>query len=139
MQAIRSSLRARAAVASARSFSTSPAHSIARIIVTGRLAAEPEIQATSTGQDVIKYVVGTSYGPKDNRQTSWFRVASFQPEGASRDHLLSLQKGTLVYVEGDASMRVYEDAEGKKQSSLNIVQRTLEVLKRPNTGSEGTQ
>jgi single-stranded DNA-binding protein len=30
---------------------------------------------------------------------------------------------TLVYVEGDASMRVYEDAEGKKQSSLNIVQR----------------
>lgn len=30
---------------------------------------------------------------------------------------------TLVYVEGDASMRVYEDAEGKKTSSLNIVQR----------------
>ena len=72
---------------------------------------------------------------------------------------------TLVYVEGDASVRVYEDAEGKKQSSLNIVQRsskppmidflvaktqlnfaytgTLEVLKRPQTGnetgSEGTQ
>lgn len=93
MQAVRSSLRARAAVASARSFSTSPSHSIARIIVTGRLAAEPEIQATSTGQDVVKYVVGTSYGPKDNRQTSWFRIASFQPEGPSRDHLLSLQKG----------------------------------------------
>ncbi|KAF3400385.1 hypothetical protein DPV78_005977 [Talaromyces pinophilus] len=138
MQAIRSSLRARAAVASARSFSTSPSHSIARIIVTGRLAAEPEIQATSTGQDVVKYVVGTSYGPKDNRQTSWFRIASFQPEGPSRDHLLSLQKGTLVYVEGDASVRVYEDAEGKKQSSLNIVQRTLEVLKRPYTGSEAS-
>lgn len=31
---------------------------------------------------------------------------------------------TLVYVEGDASMRVYQDAEGKKQSSLNVVQRT---------------
>lgn len=30
---------------------------------------------------------------------------------------------TLVYIEGDASVRVYEDAEGKRQSSLNIVQR----------------
>lgn len=30
---------------------------------------------------------------------------------------------TLVYVEGDASMRQWEDSEGKKQSTLNIVQR----------------
>ena len=30
---------------------------------------------------------------------------------------------TLVYVEGEASIRLYEDAEGKKQSALNIVQR----------------
>ena len=104
MQAIRSSLRARAAVASARPFSTSPAHSIARIIVTGRLAAEPEIQATSTGQDVVKYVVGTSYGPKDNRQTSWFRIASFQPEGPSRDHLLSLQKGCVIPLSAGAEI-----------------------------------
>jgi Single-strand binding protein family len=95
MQAIRSSLRTRAALqtATARSFSSSPAHSVARMIITGRLAAEPEISATSTGQDVIKYAVGTSYGPRDNRQTSWFRVASFQPEGPGRDHLLSLAKG----------------------------------------------
>ncbi|OKL57580.1 hypothetical protein UA08_07018 [Talaromyces atroroseus] len=142
MQAIRSSLRTRAAASAttARSFSSSPAHSVARIIITGRLAAEPEISATSTGQDVIKYAVGTSYGPKDNRQTSWFRVASFQPEGPGRDYLLNLPKGTLVYVEGDASMRVYDDAEGKKTSNLSIVQRTLEVLKRPNpTNGDETQ
>lgn len=31
---------------------------------------------------------------------------------------------TLVYLEGDASMRSYEDADGKKHSNLNIVQRT---------------
>ncbi|KAL5356534.1 hypothetical protein BJX96DRAFT_142969 [Aspergillus floccosus] len=118
---------------SARSFSSSASRSVARMIITGRLAAEPELQATSTGQDVIKYAVGSSYGPRDNRQTSWFRVSSFQPEGPQRDHLLSLPKGTLVYIEGDASMRQWQDAEGKKQSSLSIVQRTLEVLKRPST------
>lgn len=81
------------AALSARSFSSSSSRSVARMILTGRLAAEPELQATSTGQDVIKYAVGTSYGPKDNRQTSWFRVASFAPEGPQRDYLLGLQKG----------------------------------------------
>ncbi|KAL4890355.1 hypothetical protein BDV59DRAFT_184849 [Aspergillus ambiguus] len=120
---------------SARSFSSSSSRSVARMIITGRLAAEPELQATSTGQDVIKYAVGSSYGPRDNRQTSWFRVSSFQAEGPQRDHLLNLPKGTLVYVEGDASMRQWQDAEGKKQSSLSIVQRTLEVLKRPATAT----
>lgn len=77
----------------ARSFSSSSSRSMARMVLTGRLAAEPELQATSTGQDIIKYAVGSSYGPRDNRQTSWFRVASFLPEGPQRDHLLALPKG----------------------------------------------
>ncbi|PLB53656.1 putative ssDNA binding protein [Aspergillus steynii IBT 23096] len=135
MSAFTSSLRplmraSHGAASSARSFSSSSSRSVSRMILTGRLAAEPELQATSTGQDIIKYAVGTSHGNRDNRQTSWFRIASFTPEGPQRDYLLSLPKGTLVYVEGDVSMRSYEDAEGKKHSGLNIVQRSLEVLKR---------
>ena len=38
---------------------------------------------------------------------------------------------TLVYFEGDATMRTYDDAGGKKQSSLSLVQTRIEVLKRP--------
>ncbi|KAL2000389.1 hypothetical protein VTN02DRAFT_3183 [Thermoascus thermophilus] len=132
---LRPFLRAPSALSGARSFSSSPSHSVARMIITGRLATEPELQATSTGQDVIRYIVGSSYGSKDNRQTSWFRISSFQSAGPQRDYLLNLPKGTLVYVEGDASLRTFEDSEGKKQSSLTIVQRNLEVLKRPYTES----
>lgn len=29
---------------------------------------------------------------------------------------------TLVYVEGDASLRTYDDSEGKRHSALNILQ-----------------
>lgn len=62
---------------------------------------------------------------------------------------------TLVYLEGDASLRSFEDQEGRKQFNLNIVQRTsytssrcredslltrsighLDVLKRGNTDGE---
>ncbi|KAI9747661.1 MAG: ssDNA-binding protein, mitochondrial [Candelina submexicana] len=112
-----------------RAFSTTPASKLARMTIVGRLAAEPEPVATSTAKDLTRYAVATSYGPADNRQTSYFRVTCFD-EGPKRDYLLGLPKGTLVYVEGDATIRNYDDAEGKRQSSLNVVQRTLEVLKR---------
>jgi single-stranded DNA-binding protein len=43
----------------------------------------------------------------------------------------------LIYLEGDATMKTYEDADGKKQSSLSLVQTKVEVLKRPqSTGEE---
>jgi len=96
--------------------------------IIGRLADTPEVQATSTGQEILKYVVGTNSGPKDNQKTSWFRVVSFLPEGPQRDFISNLEKGTLVYIEGDASMSTYQDGEGKTRSSLNIVQQKLEVL-----------
>ncbi|CAK7568007.1 MAG: ssDNA-binding protein, mitochondrial [Sporothrix epigloea] len=120
-----------ASTASRAAFSTSPSRRVARMTIVGHLGDTPELQATSTGHEVLKYVVASSSGPRDNRQTSWFRVSSFLPEGPQRDLLTSLPKGTLVYVEGDATMGTYQDAEGKTRSSLNIMQRSIEVLKRP--------
>ncbi|EPS34676.1 hypothetical protein POX_a00352 [Penicillium oxalicum] len=129
---------ARTAAQASRGFSSSASRSVARMIITGRLANEPELQSTASGQDIIKYTIGTSHGSRENRQTSWFRVASFLPEGSQRDFIMGLPKGTLVYLEGDASMRSYEDADGKRHSSLNIIQRSLEVLSRPRDTSENT-
>ncbi|KAJ9612151.1 ssDNA-binding protein, mitochondrial [Cladophialophora chaetospira] len=120
---------------SARTFATTRPSQLARLTLVGRLGADPELTDTGKGQ-IIKYVVGTSYGPKENRQTSWFRVASFAPEGAQRDYVMGLSKGTLVYLEGDATMRTYDDADGKKQSSLSLVQTKVEVLKRPQPKEE---
>ncbi|EXJ91338.1 hypothetical protein A1O1_04450 [Capronia coronata CBS 617.96] len=113
-----------------RAFSTTPQSQLARMTLVGRLGTDPEISETRTGH-VIKYVVGSSSGPRDNRQTSWYRVAAFPPEGPQREFVMGLSKGTLVYLESDATMRTYEDADGKKQTSLNLVQTRLEVLKRP--------
>lgn len=45
---------------------------------------------------------------------------------------------TLVYLEGDASMDVYEAQDGQKRSSLNVVQSKVEVLKRPVAKEEGS-
>ncbi|KAJ5797037.1 uncharacterized protein N7518_005577 [Penicillium psychrosexuale] len=123
----------------ARTFSTSPNWAIARLTLTGRLGAEPELHATSSGQEIIKYTIATSHGNRENRQTSWWRIVNFVPEGGQRDFILGLQKGTLLYVEGDAKMSTWEDSEGQNRSTLNIVQRTLEVLKRPDNSGHSDE
>ncbi|KAJ5113895.1 ssDNA binding protein [Penicillium angulare] len=136
---LRPTLRqATTAASAARTFSSSAARAAARITITGRLAATPEAHATSTGQDIIRYAVASSYGSRENRKTSWFQIASFS-EDKQREHLLSLPKGTLLYVEGDAKLKSYEDSEGRKQTGLNITQRYLEVLQRPYADSSAEQ
>ncbi|KAK8114838.1 Single-stranded DNA-binding protein RIM1 [Apiospora kogelbergensis] len=123
----------------ARAFSASAVRPRAKITIIGNLAATPEVRPTSTGREIIEYAVASNSGPKDKRVTSWFRVASFEPEGPRRDFLTSLPKGAMVYVEGNCVMNTYEDAEtGKSRSSLNVYQTDIEVLRRP-APTEGEQ
>ncbi|KAI9762619.1 MAG: ssDNA-binding protein, mitochondrial [Chaenotheca gracillima] len=103
--------------------------SFAKLTVIGRLAAEPELSTTSTGQEIIRYAVASNSGRKDNRTTSWFKVTEFASEGPRKDFMLSTPKGSLVYVEGEASFASYEGRDGPTKS-LNIVQRHFEVLSR---------
>ncbi|KAH0289222.1 ssDNA-binding protein [Aureobasidium namibiae CBS 147.97] len=123
----------------ARAFSTSPAHSLARMQLIGRLADQPELTPTSTGREMVRYALGVKSGPKNEngeRATSWFRVASFT-DGPGRDLLLSLPKGTLMYLEADARMDTFQAQDGSNQTRLNLVQRQFEALSRPqNRNSE---
>ncbi|KAI1457178.1 nucleic acid-binding protein [Annulohypoxylon moriforme] len=127
---------AAAAPSLTRSFSASARRDIAKITLVGNLAATPELKATSTGHDIIEYAVASNSGPRENRQTSWFRVAAFIEEGPRRDFLTSLPKGATVYVEGDAIMNSYNDSDGKPRSALSIYQRNIEVLRRPTPAAE---
>ncbi|KAM5351386.1 hypothetical protein ACJ41O_004109 [Fusarium nematophilum] len=129
----------RAAVAPAsslRAFSTTSPRSLARITIIGNLADTPELHSTSTGREILRYAVASNSGPRDNRKTSWFRVTSFA-EGPSRDYLMSLPKGATVYIEGDASTSTYTDANGQTRSGFSVVQRTIEVLRRPQAPEQG--
>ncbi|PTB64342.1 nucleic acid-binding protein [Trichoderma citrinoviride] len=126
-----------ASAGAARAFSTSSPRSVARITIIGNLADTPEAQtASSSDKEFVRYSVASNSGSKDNRQTSWFRVTSFV-DGPRKDFMLSLPKGTLVYVEGDASINSYTDSNNQVRHGLNIVQRSIEVLKRPALPEQG--
>lgn len=44
-----------------------------------------------------------------------------------------------MYLEGDATMKSYEDKSGQQQTSLSLVQTKVEVLKRPQAKDEVTE
>ncbi|PQE26100.1 single-strand binding family protein [Rutstroemia sp. NJR-2017a BBW] len=112
-----------------RNFSTTARNnSFAKLTLVGRLADKPEITATSQGGEIMKYAIGTSTGRGENQKTSWFRVVAFMNEGPQRDFIASLDKGTMVYVEANATMESYQDAEGKPRTSLSAIQQRIEVL-----------
>lgn len=81
--------------AAARAFSTTPARPLAKITIVGNLAQTPELQATSTGREILKYAVASNRGVGDNSKTSWFRVTSFEGEGPRRDYFQTLPKGLV--------------------------------------------
>ncbi|KAF2854414.1 ssDNA binding protein-like protein [Plenodomus tracheiphilus IPT5] len=114
----------------ARAFSTTPRQQIARMTVVGRLGVAPEEVTISGDRTLVRYVIGTSYGKGEEKKTSWFRVASFV-QGAQKDFLMSVPKGSLLYVDADARMENYTDAEGNKRSNLSLVARNFDVLQRP--------
>ena len=106
----------------ARSFSSTRPSQIARMTVVGRLGVAPEEVTVSGDRTLVRYVVGTNYGKGEDKKTSWFRVASFV-QGAQKDFLMSVPKGSLLYVYADARMETYLDAEGNKKSNLSLVAR----------------
>jgi len=55
-------------------------------------------------------------------RTLWLRWAR-RDEG-----LRTARARTLVYVEAETRMRTYEDAEGRKRTQFNLVQRTCHVV-----------
>ncbi|KAL8926740.1 MAG: hypothetical protein Q9208_002814 [Pyrenodesmia sp. 3 TL-2023] len=113
-----------------RTFTTTPRPASAKISIVGRLADVPQMTQTSSGQDVIRYALGTNHGPRENKETSWWKVAAFINDGPFKDSILGLGKGSLIYLGGDCKMRKYQDKEGNERTALNITQRFVEILER---------
>ncbi|KAF2012658.1 hypothetical protein BU24DRAFT_425292 [Aaosphaeria arxii CBS 175.79] len=114
----------------ARAFSSTPRAELARMTLVGRLGVQPEEVTVTGDKTLVRYVIGSSSGKGDNQKTSWFRVASFV-QGPQKDFLLSLPKGSLLHVDADARIDVYDDAEGNKKSNLSLVARSFDVISRP--------
>jgi single-strand DNA-binding protein len=102
-----------------------------RVTLAGHLGRDPEIRATPSGRMVATFSVATNrrYKSEDGQtqeQTQWHRIVAFgRPAELSRDYL---KKGRAVLLEGRLQTREWEDKEGRKRETTEIVMENLWFL-----------
>jgi single-strand DNA-binding protein len=108
-----------------------------KVIIVGRLGADPEVKTISAGSTVTRLNVATSEawtgkdGQKQER-TEWHRITVWGKLAEICGKHLS--KGRQVYVEGRLQTRSWEDAQGQKKYATEIVANTVQFL-----GSSGQE
>lgn len=102
-----------------------------KVIIVGRLGADPEVKTVSSGQTVCRLSVATSEnwtdrdGQKQER-TEWHRVVIWgRIAEVCGQHLA---KGRQVYLEGRLQTRSWEDQQGQKKYTTEIVASTVQFL-----------
>lgn len=102
-----------------------------KVIVVGRLGADPEVKTVSGGQSVARLSVATSEnwtdreGQKQER-TEWHRIVVWGKLADLCGKYLS--KGRQVYLEGRLQTRSWEDQQGQKRYTTEIVANTVQFL-----------
>ncbi len=102
-----------------------------KAILIGNLGADPETRNTPDGQPVTHFRIATNDRWTDrsgNQQerTEWHRIVTFGKLAETcRDYL---SKGRQVYVEGRIQTRQWEDRDGNKRSTTEIVAQVVRFL-----------
>lgn len=104
--------------------------SINRATLLGNIGKDAEVKFTQSGASVANFSIATERRWKDRRtgewvaETDWHNVVLWKAENIGQ----YLLKGTKVYVEGRLQTRSYEDREGVKRYTTEIVADNLILL-----------
>ena len=103
------------------------AGSLNKVLLIGRLGADPEIKQMVNGKNVARLSIATSQSWKDKssgerkEKTEWHRVVIFN-EGLVNVVQQYLKKGANVYVEGQITTRKWKDeSSGQDKYSTEVV------------------
>ncbi len=103
------------------------AGSLNKVLLIGRLGADPEIKQMVNGKSVARLSLATSQSWKDKNtgekkeKTEWHRIVVFN-EGLVNVVKQYLKKGAQIYVEGQITTRKWKDeSSGQDKYSTEIV------------------
>lgn len=104
---------------------------INKVILIGRLGADPEVKTVTGGQTVARLSIATSENwtdreGKKQERTEWHRVVVWGKLAELCGKYLT--KGRQAYVEGRIQTRSWEDQQGQKRYSTEVVANTVQFL-----------
>ena len=103
------------------------AGSLNKVLLIGRLGADPEVKQMVNGKSVARLSLATSQSWKDKNtgekkeKTEWHRIVVFN-EGLVNVVQQYLKKGAQIYIEGQLSTRKWKDEQtGQDKYSTEII------------------
>jgi len=104
-----------------------------KALLIGRLGADPEVRYTQDGNMVTNFTIATDEFWKDKsgervQKTEWHRIVTFGKLAEICGNYLS--KGKLVLIEGRIQTRSWDDRDGNKRYTTEIVASTMTMLDR---------
>lgn len=109
-----------------------------RVILVGRLGRDPEMRYTTSGTPVTNFSLATDeYWNDQNgqkqRRTEWHNIVTWSKLAEICNQYLT--KGKLVYIEGRLQTREWDDRDGNKRRTTEIVASGMRMLE--SRGDEG--
>ena len=105
---------------------------INKVILVGNLGKDPDMRYTAGGDAVANLSIATSESWNDNQtgekreKTEWHRVVFFRRIAEVCGEYL--RKGSSVYIEGSLRTRDWEDDQGNKRYTTEIIGREMQML-----------
>lgn len=115
------------------------ARSVNKVILLGNLGKDPELRYTPSGQAVARFSLATSDRWRDKNsgewqdRTEWHTVVCWAKLAETVGQYLT--KGSSVYIEGRLQTRSWDDKEGKKHYSTEVVANELVMVGGRNSGA----
>lgn len=105
--------------------------SVNKVILVGRLGKDPETKYTSGGQALANFSMATDHTYKDRngerqKRTEWHRIKVWGKLAEIVQQYL--KKGSLIYIEGRIETREWQDKEGQKRYTTEIVANEMRML-----------
>lgn len=104
------------------------------VMITGRLAKDPEVRYTQSGKAVANITLAVDRGYGENKQTVWIPCVAWEKRAEVIGNTLA--KGRKIAVEGEWTQRSWETQDGQKRRVDECLIRTFEYCDSKHKPSE---
>lgn len=112
-----------------------------KVILLGRLGADPELRYTQNRMAVCTLKLATSEKRKSAEgtwtdHTEWHNVVTFGKTAENCNNYL--KKGRMIYVDGKIQTRKYQDSDGKDKYWTEILANAVQFINNGGKSEEGS-
>lgn len=103
-----------------------------KVFLLGNLGRDPELRYSAAGKAVANFSLAVNEKYGDNQKTTWVTIVAW--DKLAENCANHLRKGSKVLVEGKLSIRDWEDQDGKKHKTTEIIASSVHFFGGVNSG-----